>query len=278
VRKLAIIACGCLASLLVLPSSTVHAVAGWVYPFVTPPGSMVDVQVRECAAGTTTVVIAISPVGGAAVLDQSAPANVDGNARFAVRLPVDLTPGPHQVTVACMDDQATTIDSAVIPFEVAVLPVSVSPSSGPPGTTVTISGSGCPASANVVVAKIAGASDDPPVYDQSWTGPAGSPNADGSFVLTQQVPLTAPSGQNQVIVFCVLAGFPPLPLAGPGFAVFNVTDGANEGNGGNGGTIPKTGTSAAAVTAAACVVLATGVGLIALSHRRRHAASAARSR
>jgi LPXTG-motif cell wall-anchored protein len=267
VRKIVGFAIGFLALQLALPVPVVNAVSGLILPFVTPPGSVVDVQVRDCAAGTTTIEIAISPVGGAAVLDQSAPANVDGNARFSVTLPVDLTPGPHQVSIACMDDQATTIDTGVILFDVALLPVSVSPNSGPPGTMVTISGSGCPARTSLVLAKIVGASDDSPVFDATWTGPGAVPNADGSFVLTQQVPVNAPSGENQVIVFCIAVGKPTIALGGPGYAVFNVVNAVD------GGTIPKTGVSVAATTAAGCALLVAGIGLMMLGRRRhrRHA-------
>ncbi|MDO8364206.1 MAG: hypothetical protein Q7V88_15030 [Actinomycetota bacterium] len=210
-----------------MPAASVHASDGFVTPVKVPPGGTVTIDVRDCAAGTTTVVIDIAPVGGAAFVDLSAAA-VDGRAVFTTLLPIDLAVGAYEVHVMCKDVDATTIDTGLLTFEVAALTVGLSPSSGPVGTRVQITGSGCPGLqiAEKVVAFIEGASDETPTWDRTRTdGVVGVPNADGSFALSLVVPAGSPLGENIVSVWCVtyrLQG--GSPMVGPFLWTFTVTE------------------------------------------------------
>lgn len=235
----------------VTPASIAHAASGDVLPYRVPPGGMVSIDVFDCAAGTTTVVIDIGPQGGVAFLDDSTAA-VDGAAHFDERVPIDAVDGTYLVRVMCKDDGASTIDTAELTFEVATLSLQLSPSSGPVGTNFMASGSGCPTGVtDRVYAFIEGASDDQPVWDPSRQDSSSAlPAVDGSFSIQMRVPATAPTGENLVSVYCVSEG--GSALAGPFLSTFTVTA----------GTVPATGAPSMPIVWLAGAALAAGALLL----------------
>lgn len=208
---------------LAMPASITHAASGDVVPYRVPPGGMVSIDIFGCASGTTAVVIDIGPEGGAALLDDAAAA-VDGAAHFDERVPIDASNGSYVVRVWCKNDDATTIDTAELTFEVATLSLQLSRSAGPVGSAFTVSGSGCPTGVtDRVFAFIDGAGDDQPVWDPSrQDGASALPEVDGSFTVPMRVPASAPLGENLVSVYCVSEG--GSALAGPFLSTFIVTE------------------------------------------------------
>lgn len=251
---------------LLLPVSTVHAVSGVVLPGVVSPGAQISIDLIDCAAGTTTAVIDVGPVGGTPFAEASA-AVTDGSASLSVRVPIDAAAGDYVVRVMCKDDDATTIDTAELPFRVAVLGLQLSPSTGPVGTRFTVTGSGCPVGlTSLAFVWIEGASDDVPMWDPTRTGTGAEPNPDGSFSVRVTVPATAPTGENLVTAWCVSEG--GSALAGPFLNTFVVTEGQGGGTGGGTGEIPDTGSSTVVILSLAAALLAAGTVLRSAARRR----------
>ena len=242
---------------LAMPASPAHAAAtGTVLPYRVPPGGIVTIDTFDCAAGTTTVVIDIAPQGGAAILDDSAAA-VDGAAHFVERMPIDATAGMYDVRIMCKDLDATTIDTGSIPFEVAVLGLRVTPAAGPVGTTIHITGGGCPIGVtDRVFAFIDGIGDDQPVWDPTRTDGTSVVNEpDGSFSIWMTVPARLSLGDNDITVYCVSEG--GSALAGPFRHGFQVTE----------GVIPPTGATPMLLLWSAIGLTCAGVLLLGIRRR-----------
>ena len=223
------------ASALVVTTAGVAAAVDAVpLPMKGPPGADVGVNVTNCPAGTTeTIAIRFRVAGGAALpFDPAEPGLVVVPATqptvvVPFRVPIDTNPGAYAFDVFCLGAGNTVVDGpATVPFEVALLPVSVTPNQGPLGTHITVSGSGCPTGVTDVVAvRIEGASDQVAPWDPAAPDAfrfSAPPAADGSFSIAFAVPSDLPLGENSVQVFCISEG--GSNLAGPGFGLFIVTE------------------------------------------------------
>jgi hypothetical protein len=129
--------------------------------------------------------------------------------------------------------------------------LTIDPRTGRAGTSVTVSGSGCPTGTTAsVFARIEGASDDPvPAFDQANPGVSlelGS--GGGSFSGRLTVPVDSPEGENRAWVYCVSEGGEP--MAGPIVGVFIVDN-----------SLPPTGASIVPIVLAALVAVAIGLAL-----------------
>jgi hypothetical protein len=213
------------AAVFTTPASTLAAgtATGQVLPEVVPPGAAISIDVFNCPApATTTIGIEILPQGGVGFLDDSAAA-VDGAAMFEEQLPIDAAPGPYTVRIFCKDTDATTIDTGELTFTVSTLGLQLSKSSGPVGTSVTVTGAGCPLGRTEFVALwFEGASDETPVWDPQRDGFVGMHNEDGTFAITFTVPSDAVLGENLISVWCVSEG--GSALTGPFLTTFTVTE------------------------------------------------------
>jgi hypothetical protein len=221
-------------ALVVATAGAAAAVDAVPLPMKGPPGGNVDVNVTNCPTGTTeAIAVRLRIAGGSALpFDPAEPGVVVVPATqptvvVPFRVPTDTQPGAFAFDVFCLGAGNTVVDGpATVPFEVALLPVSVTPRQGPLGTQITVSGSGCPTGlTDVVAVRIEGASDDVAPWDPADTDAfrfSAPPAADGSFSITLAVPADLPLGENSVQVFCISEG--GSNLAGPGFGVFNVTE------------------------------------------------------
>ena len=226
-------------------------VSGVVVPFIVPPGGDFNVDVTNCPVDTVTVTVEVSPQGGSALLTGSTAADGD-SAHFDLVLPIDAPVGAYDVRIACLDDGDVELDSTQLTFDVAILALTLSPTSGPVGTAVTASGTGCPVGVtDVAFVHIEGASDDTPVWDPSLSGTSQPAYADGSFSVPFTVPSGSPLGENLVTVWCVSEGGEA--LAGPLMNTFMVTE----------ATIPATGASSAPLLWLATAIVALGAALVA---------------
>lgn len=237
-----------------------------VLPFKGPPGAPVHLFATGCPAGTVTVAFAFRPASQTGpVFD---PAQVlfrvpapEGDATVELErspIPLDAAPGQYAYDAFCLDQSGQVLDGpATTPFEVAVLPLTVTPNAGPVGTRVTVTGGGCPVgTTDSAFVRIHGASDQIPPFDPADPGQFGAPiMPDGSLRVSFTVPRGLPDGENAIEAFCVSEG--GSALAGPGFAVFVVSGGlAPTGFGLGTGLLPV---GAAAVLA--------GLGLVVLARR-----------
>ena len=136
-------------------------------------------------------------------------------------------------------------------FTVATLGLlTIDPRTGRAGTTVTVSGSGCPTGTTAsVFARIEGASDDPvPAFDPANPGVPLELGSGGSFSEQFTVPAASPEGENRVWVYCVSEGGEP--MAGPIVGVFVVDN-----------SLPPTGAPLVPLALAGLVAVAIGLTL-----------------
>jgi hypothetical protein len=168
----------------------------------------------------------VGPTGGAVVEQASAPAE-GGAATLQIRIPTDATLGSWTATASCLDAGGDVVDGPVTAeFTVANFPLlTIEPGTGPAGTTVTVSGTGCPTGvSDSVFVRIAGASDDPvPAFDPDTPGTPLQLSTGGSFTGTLTVPADSPDGENQVWAYCVSEG--GSAVGGPIVGVFIVDNG-----------------------------------------------------
>ena len=203
-------------------------------PMKGPPGANVDVNVTNCPTGTTeAIAVRLRIASGSALpFDAAEPGVVvvpatEPTVVVPFRVPIENQPGAFAFDVFCLGAGNTVVDGpATVPFEVALLPVNVTPNQGPLGTWITVSGSGCPTGlTDVVAVRIEGASDDVPRWDPAAPDAfrfSAPPAADGSFSIVFAVPSDLPLGENSVQVFCISEG--GSNLAGPGFGLFIVNE------------------------------------------------------
>ena len=223
------------AALVVTTAGAAGAVDAVPLPMKGPPGANVSVNVTNCPAGTTETIAVRLRIASSSPLpfDPAEPGVVvvpatEPTVVVPFRVPIDANPGAYAFDVFCLGAGNTVVDGpATVPFEVALLPVRVTPNQGPLGTQITVSGSGCPTGVTDVVAvRIEGASDDVPLWDPAAPDAfrfSTPPAADGSFSIAFAVPSDLPPGENSVQVFCISEG--GSNLAGPGFGLFIVTEG-----------------------------------------------------
>lgn len=250
------------ATLLALPSVPAGAadgVTGQVLPEVVPAGATVSIDVINCPVETTTTIaIDISPQGGAAFLDDAKAAD-NGGAVFTEKVPIDATPGTYVVRIWCRDEDASEVDTGQLTFQVASLGLQLSPRSGPVGTRLTATGSGCPVGrTEVAFLWFEGASDETPVWDPTHGGVGAPPNEDGTFTVHFTVPTTAVQGENLVSVWCVSEG--GSALTGPFMSAFTVTE----------GSIPPTGLGQDLLFGAGLTVVLGGLLVLFSSRAARH--------
>jgi hypothetical protein len=211
----------------VLAATPVAALDNVVLPFTVPPGAFVEVNVTSCPVpATATAAAEVGPAGGAVVEEASAPAD-DGAATLVVRIPTDAALGTWTATASCLDANGAVVDGPVsADFTVANFPLlTIAPRAGPAGTTITVSGSGCPTGvSDSVFVRIAGASDDPiPAFDRDTPGTPLQLAPGGSFTGTLMVPGDSPEGENQVWAYCISEG--GSAVGGPIVGVFVVDNG-----------------------------------------------------
>jgi len=235
-------------------------------PMKGPPGAPVAITVSGCPAGTTDSVAArLRAAGGTPppfnTSEQYTTAQTSGGgATINFRIMISVTPGSYVFDVFCVSEGGSVTDGPkTVPFEVALLPVSVTPNQGPAGTTITVTGSGCPVgTTDQVFVRIAGASDEVAPFDAGASNQFHTnPNPDGSFSITFAVPLSSPLGENAVESFCISEG--GSVLAGPGFGVFNVSET---------GELAETGSTATPLTITGAALVLLGLALARVLGRR----------
>ena len=174
-------------------------------------------------------------------------------------MPTDAAAGTWTAEASCRDANGDVVDGPVTAeFTVASFQLlTIDPSTGRAGSTVTVSGSGCPTGTTAsVFARTEGASDDPvPAFDQENPGTALELGSGGSFSGRFTVPADAPEGENRVWVYCVSEGGEP--MAGPIVGVFVVDN-----------SLPPTGAGVAPLLLAAVVIIAVGLALQVPARRR----------
>ena len=144
------------------------------------------------------------------------------------QIPIETAIGSYMIDVLCLDGAGTMMINGpvAVAFEVAALPLQVTPSEGPAGTKVKVTGGGCPAGTVSAWVRIGGAEDEVRFFDpEAPTGQqATAVRPDGTFEVTIKVPADLTPGEASIQSFCASqpAEGPPEPLAGPGFAVFVV--------------------------------------------------------
>jgi LPXTG-motif cell wall-anchored protein len=257
---------------LATPAGALDAVA---FPAKGPPGAPVTITVGSCPAGTTdSAAVRFRAAGGAAPpFDPSdtsltVASTSGGGADVDVTIPIDATAGQYVFDVFCVSEGGGVTDGPeTIPFEVALLPVTVTPGQGPVGTSITVTGSGCPTgTTDQVFVRILGASDDVPPFDPNETNQFHTgPNPDGSFSISFAVPGNAPEGENAVDTFCISEG--GSVLAGPGHGVFVVTT-ATTSQGDD--DLPTTGSASPSLAIAGIALALLGLAFVrrARSHAR----------
>ena len=249
------------AAVVVTTAGAAGAVDAVPLPMKGPPGANVGVNVTNCPAGTTeSIAVRFRVAGGVGPAVRSRRTRSGRRARDPAdrRGPV---PGPdrHQprrvpFDVFCLGAGNTVVDGpATVPFEVALLPVSVTPTQGPLGTHITVSGSGCrqesPMSSQC-------ASKAPvTTWPVDLAAPdafrfSAPPAADGSFSCVRGSS-DLPLGENSVQVFCISEG--GSNLAGPGFGLFIVTESTVATP-----PLPRTGGNSAALIVAGAALLFVG--------------------
>jgi hypothetical protein len=243
-------------------------------PMKGPPGANVGVNVTNCPAGTTeSIAVRFRGAGGTAPPFDAAEAGVvvvpatQPTVMVPFRVPTDTASGAYAFDVFCLGAGNAVVDGpATIPFEVALLPVSVTPNQGPLGTHITVSGSGCPTGVTDVVAvRIEGASDDVAPWDPAAPDAfrfSAPPAADGSFSIAFAVPSDLPLGENSVQVFCISEG--GSNLAGPGFGLFIVTETTAVTS-----PLPRTGGDSAGLILAGVALLFVGMLSVRATRSRR---------
>jgi hypothetical protein len=246
-----------------------------VLPMKGPPGAPVSIQVSNCPAGTAT--IAVRPERPAGTPDTPPPfdpnetltkvaADSTGSATVATTTEAVIKPdGQYMFDVFCLDASGAVVGAPLsTPFEIALMPLQVTPNRGPIGTQVTVAGSGCPqGTTDQVMVRISGASDELSPFDPN------SPNlfptavaADGSFSVAFAIPAGLERGENQVESFCISEG--GSTLAGPGLTVFNIDDVKPQA-----GDLPPTGADATlAILGLALLTAGTALSAVALGRGR----------
>jgi hypothetical protein len=207
-----------------LVSAPVFAVDNVTLPFTVSPGSFVEVNVTSCPVpDTATAVAQLAPEGGVVQVEVSGDAS-SGAAELQALLPTDAALGTWTAEASCLDANGDVVDGPVTAeFTVATFGLlTIDPRTGRAGTTVTVSGSGCPTGTTAsVLARSEGASDDPvPAFDQANPGVPLELGSGGAFSGPLTVPANAPEGENRVWVYCVSEGGEP--MAGPIVGVFVV--------------------------------------------------------
>ena len=210
-----------------LAGSPAAALDNVVLPFTVAPGAFVQVNVTSCPVPATASAAAeVGPTGSAVVERASTPAE-GGAATVVIRIPTDATLGSWTATATCLDAGGAVVDGPTsAEFTVANFPLlTIEPRTGPAGTTITVSGSGCPTGvSDSVFLRIAGASDDPvPAFDPDDPGTPIQLATGGSFSGTLTVPADSPEGENQVWAYCVSEG--GSAVGGPIVGVFVVDNG-----------------------------------------------------
>ena len=251
-RALKPIVGGGIAVLVAIVSAPVSAVDNVTLPFTASPGSFVEVNVTSCPVpDTATAVARLAPEGGAVQVEVSGDAS-SGGAELQALLPTDAALGTWTAEASCLDANGDVVDGPVTAeFTVATFGLlTIDPRTGRAGTTVTVSGSGCPTGTTAsVFARIEGASDDPvPAFDQANPGVPLELGSGGSFSGRFPVPAASPEGENRVWVYCVSEGGEP--MAGPIVGVFVVDD-----------SLPPTGAPLVPLVLAGLVAVAIGLTL-----------------
>jgi hypothetical protein len=261
------------AAVVVTTAGAAAAVDAVPLPMKGPPGANVGVNVTNCPPGTTeSIAVRFRSTGGAVPPFDAAESGLvvvpatQPTVVVPFRVAIDTASGAYAFDVFCLGAGNAVVDGpATVAFEVALLPVNVTPNQGPLGTHITVSGSGCPSGVTDVVAvRIEGASDDVAPWDP--TAPdafrfSAPPTADGSFSIAFAVPSDLPLGENSVQVFCISEG--GSNLAGPGFGLFIVTEATAVTS-----PLPRTGDSAGLVVAGV-VLLVVGVLSVRATRSRR---------
>ena len=258
-RALKLIVGGGIAAVIVVVSAPVAAVDNVTLPFTVSPGSFVEVNVTSCPVPATATALArLAPEGGAVQVEISDDAS-SGGAELQALLPTDAALGTWTAEASCLDANGDVIDGPVTAeFTVATFGLlTIAPRTGRAGTTVTVSGSGCPTGTTAsVFAKIEGASDDPvPAFDQANPGVPLELGSGGSFSGRFTAPAASPEGENRVWVYCVSEGGEP--MAGPIVGVFVVDN-----------SLPPTGAPIVPMVLAGLVAIAMG-GVLHIPIRRR---------
>ena len=167
-------------------------------------------------------------------------------------LPTDATLGTWTAEASCLAANGDVVDGPVTAeFTVATFGLlTIAPRTGRAGTTVTVSGSGCPSGTTAsVFARIEGASDDPvPAFEQANPGVSLELGSGGAFSGRFTVPAASPEGENRVWVYCVSEGGEP--MAGPIVGVFVVDN-----------SLPPTGAPIVPMVIAGLVIVVIGLTL-----------------
>jgi hypothetical protein len=253
-----------------------------VLPMKGPPGAPVSIQVSNCPAGTAT--IAVRPERPTGSPDTPPPfdpnetltkvaADSTGSATVATNIEPVLKPeGQYTFDVFCLDANGAVVGSPLsTQFELAALPLQVTPNQGTIGTHVTVTGSGCPqGTTDQVLVRISGASDQLSPFDPNSPNlfPT-SVNADGSFSVAFDIPAGLERGENQVESFCISEG--GSNLAGPGLTVFVVDQVKAQSD------LPPTGADARVLLVGVGLMLVGALSLVARS-RSEEAFGRARER
>jgi hypothetical protein len=243
---------GAAAAFVALAGAPVLAVDNVTLPFTVSPGSFVEVNVTSCPVpATATAVARLAPQGGAVQVEVDGDAS-DGAAELQALLPTDAALGIWTAEASCLDASGNVVDGPVTAeFTVATFALlTIEPRTGPAGSTVTVSGSGCPTgTTESVFARIEGASDDPvPAFDQTNPGTPLTLGSGGSFTGRFSVPADSPEGENRIWVYCVSEGGEP--MGGPIVGVFVVDN-----------SLPPTGAPLAALMLAGLVAVVIGAAL-----------------
>ena len=228
-----------MTAMLFVFAGSAHALDVVPLPMKGPPGATVAINATSCPADTTdTVAVRFrAGTGSAPAFDPSetgllvVPAP-GGAAIASFRVPTDTALGVYTFDAFCVSEGGGVVDGPQsAQFEVALLPVTVSPREGPTGTQLTVSGGGCPTGVtDQVFVRIEGASDEATPFEPSSPNQfSTAPNADGTFSLSFAAPADLELGENSVLSFCVSEG--GSPLAGPGFGVFIVREADLPGTG-----------------------------------------------
>jgi hypothetical protein len=259
-RTLKALAGGGIIAFVALLSIPVAAVDNVTLPFTVSPGSLVEVNVTSCPVpATATAVARLAPAGGAVEVETTGDAS-GGGAELVARVPIDAALGTWTAEASCLDANGDVVDGPVTAeFTVATFELlTLDPRTGRAGSTITVSGTGCPTgTTESVFARIAGASDDPiPLFDQETPGTLLELGAGGSFSGRLTVPADSPEGENLVWVYCVSEGGEP--MAGPFAGTFVVDN-----------SLPPTGAPLTLFVVAGVAAVVAGLTLV-ISTRRRN--------
>jgi hypothetical protein len=257
-RTLGPILAGGIGCFIALASSRVAAVDNVTLPFTVSPGSFVEVNVTSCPVPATATALArLGPAGGAVEVEVTGDA-FGGGAELHALIPRDASLGTWTAEASCLDANGDVVDGPVTAeFTVATFELlTIEPRTGRSGSTITVSGTGCPTgTTESVFARIEGASDDPvPAFDLTNPGTALELGTGGSFSGRFTVPTDSPEGENRIWVYCVSEGGEP--MAGPIRGVFVVDN-----------RLPPTGGSMASLLLAGAVAVALGVAVQIAAHR-----------